>query len=177
MVVCKTQGKRSSPWRKGLGLWCWLGFLVMSLACTSPKGSVPSETEGGGGSGTGWEVTVNAAQKSLPNSIPDESFPVLSTTTVIIRVLDSSGTPPVNGSIVYLTCSNGSFGFKITEGKMDYTQPLTSTQAALTQGQAAITFTAGFVGPSIAVINATFRGVTKSETIEIFANPFSEESG
>jgi len=172
--------KVSRPWENPYGspyrILKMVFFIVLlgcGLACTSPKGSVPSETEGGGGSGTGWVVTVTAAQKSLPNSIPDVEFPVLSSTTVLIRVVDSSGSPPPNGTIVYLTCSNGSFGFKLREGYVDYTQPITSTQAALTQGQAVVTFTAGFVGPSVAVVTATYGGATGSETIEIFANPYT----
>jgi hypothetical protein len=142
--------------------------LIFSQGCTSPTGSTSSGgSGGGGGSGTGWTVTVSPSQSSLPQSVSG-LYPTLSTTTIIIRVVDSSGNPPASGQIIYFTCSNGAFGF---QDPGTYQKPITSTNALLTQGQAFVTFTAGFSGPTTAVINATYLGATGSATISITANP------
>ena len=174
MVVQRDKGKRAFHYLKVLAVLFLFGLTAINLSCTSSTGSTSSSGSnngGGGGSGTGWTVSVSPAQNSLPQSVGGTGTTTLSSTTIIIRVVDSSGAPPASGQTINLTCSNGAFGFQTSAGTADYSQPITSTSAIITQGQAIVTFTAGFSGPTTAVINATYQAFVGSATIEIVANP------
>ena len=170
MVFERDKRKRAFRYLKVLAVMFLFVFTAGTLSCTSPTGSTASSgsnNAGGSGSGTGWTVSVIPSQNTMPQSVGGDNPTTLSTTPVIIRVVDSSGQPPANAQVVYLTCSNGAFGFQGT----DYSKPITSTSALLTQGQAQVTFTAGFTAPTTATINASFQGAVGTATIEIFANP------
>jgi hypothetical protein len=168
MVLQRDKGKRAFRYLKVLAVIFLFVLTAGNLSCTSSTGSTSSSgSNNGGGSGTGWTVSVILSQSTIPQSVGGDNPTTLSTTPVTIRVVDSSNHPPANGQVVYLTCSNGAFGFQGT----DYSKPITSTSALLTQGQAQVTFTAGFTAPTTAAINASYLGAVGSATIEITANP------
>ncbi len=162
---------KPTRWLWTLGLIGWLGYL---FSCTPSTGS--SSSEGSGNDSlpqTGWTITLTPSQNTVPHSIASADFPVLNTLSVTIQVKHTAGFSPSNGQLVYLTCTNGSFGFKTADGKADYSQPITSHSAVLNQGQAIVTFTAGFSGPTIAHITAQYRDAVQTTTIDITENPYT----
>ena len=122
-----------------------------------------------------WVVSVAPAQSTMFQSVASTSSDIpatLSTTTVMITVTDPSGTPAPPNATVFITCSNGAFGFRFrsTGSGYDYGQPITTDNRVLSNGRTYIDFFAGF-SPGTASINATFQGSTGSATINISPTP------
>ena len=162
------------------GFWgCCLLAAVFGLAGCTPNSSTSSGTQSGTG-GTGnfegqWVVRVAPAQSTMFQSVASTSSDIpatLSTTTVMITVTDSSGTPAPPNSTVFITCSNGAFSFRFrsTGSGYDYGQPITTDNRVLSNGRTYIDFFAGF-SPGTASINVTFQGSTGSATITISPTP------
>jgi hypothetical protein len=153
----------------------WAALLGLS-SCTPNSSSSSGSQSAPGGTGsyeTHWRVSVAPAQSSLYQSVASTTTntpATLSTTSVVITVTDPTGTPAPNGSTVYLTCSNGAFGFRLISAGFDYAQPITTETRFLTNGKAWIDFIAGF-SPGTAGINASFQGVTGTATVNILATP------
>jgi hypothetical protein len=151
-------------------------ILVGMPACTPNSSSNSSTQSGTGGTGsyeTHWKVSVVPTQKSMYQSVAAFTSDVpatLSTTSVVITVTDPSGTPAPNGATVYLTCSNGAFGFRMISPGYNYAQPITTDTKALNNGKAWVDFIAGF-SPGVGAINATYQGVTATATIDIQFTP------
>jgi hypothetical protein len=159
--------------------WLVLMATVLGFYACTPNSSTSSGTQSGSG-GTGnfqgqWKVSVAPAQSTMFQSVASTSSDIpatLSTTTVMITVTDSSGTPAPPNSTVFITCSNGAFSFRFrsTGSGYDYGQPITTDNRVLSNGRTYIDFFAGF-SPGTASINVTFQGSTGSATIEIAPTP------
>ena len=175
---CKNRGK-FHPFSL-VSLWLVLVTTVLGFYACTPNSSTSSGTQSGTG-GTGnfqgnWVVSVAPAQSTMFQSVASTSSDIpatLSTTTVMITVTDSSGAPAPPNSTVFITCSNGAFGFRPKSGGSEYEQPITTETVGLNNGRTFITFFAGF-GPGTATINATYQGSTGSATINISPVPTTE---
>jgi hypothetical protein len=158
-----------------VSIWLTLVATVLGIYACTPNSSTSSGSQSGSG-GTGnfegnWVVSVAPAQSTMFQSLASSST-TLSTTTVMITVTDTKGTPAPPNSTVFITCSNGAFSFRISAsgGGYDYAQPITTDNRILSNGRTFIDFFAGF-SPGTASINATFQGATGSATITISPTP------
>jgi hypothetical protein len=154
-----------------------LGMALIGLGSCTPNSSSSSGTQtqpsGTGSYETHWKITVAPAQTTMYQSVASTTTntpATLHSTSVVITVTDPSGTPAPNGATVYLTCSNGAFGFRMIGAGYDYAQPITTDTRALTNGKVFTDFIAGFA-PGTGSINATFQGVTATATITILSTP------
>jgi hypothetical protein len=149
-------------------VWAGLNACTPNSSSSSGAQTRPGDT---GSYESHWKVTVAPAQSSMFQSTGGSlSSSTLNTTSVAITVTDPNGAPAPNGTTVYLTCSNGAFGFRTTSVGYNYSQPITTDTRQLTNGKAWIDFIAGFT-PGTGSINATFQGVTGTATINIMPTP------
>jgi hypothetical protein len=162
-----------------VAIWLALGATVLGIYACTPNSSNSSGTQTGTG-GTGnfegnWVVSVTPAQSTMFQSVASTSSDIpatLSTTSVMITVTDTKGTPAPPNASVFITCSNGAFSFRFrsTGSGYDYGQPITTDNRVLSNGRTYIDFFAGF-SPGTASINATFQGASGSATINISPTP------
>ena len=155
-----------------------IGLVLMAAllgiySCT-PNSSTSSGAQSGSGStgnfdGT-WLVGVAPAQSTMFQSVASTSGTTLNNTTVTITVTDAKGIPAPPNATVFITCSNGAFGFRSSGGGDDYGQPITTDNRVLNNGRAYIDFYAGFL-QGVASINATFQGSTGTASITILPTP------
>jgi hypothetical protein len=172
---CKNRGEFHPLSLVSIGLV--LMATILGIYACSPNGSSTSGTQSGTG-GTGnfegnWVVSVAPAQSTMVQSVGPNAFQpftTLSSTTVMITVTGPSGTPAPPNSTVFLTCSNGAFGFRSSGSGLVYEQPITTETLGLNNGRNFITFFAGF-SPGTATINVTYQGSTGSGTITISPVP------
>jgi hypothetical protein len=154
--------------------WMVLMAALLGIYSCTPNSSSSSGGQSGSG-GTGnfdgtWVVSVAPAQSTMNQSLASVSGTTLSNTTVMITVTDGSGTPAPQNATVFITCSNGAFGFRVGTSGLIYSQPITSENRVLSNGRTFIDFYAGF-SPGTAAINATFQGSTGTATITILPTP------
>jgi hypothetical protein len=164
--------------RGSIRLWTTISIGLMAALWGIYSCTPNSSTSSGGQSGSGstgnfdgtWLVGVAPAQSTMFQSVASTSGTTLNNTTVTITVTDVKGVPASPNATVFITCSNGAFGFRPGSSGYDYGQPITTDNRVLNNGRAFIDFYAGFL-QGTASINATFQGSTGTASITILPTP------